>query len=110
MDIFNGASTGQSMSDYYAAMRLRKEDPHRIGDKSVAHKFIMTITTILIYAKRRSCRGFIVYPEYVSFIEAIQHKMRECIERRQFVIECCPSSNVKIGRLKRFDQHPILLL
>ncbi|MZS62542.1 hypothetical protein GT765_12040, partial [Bifidobacterium pseudocatenulatum] len=34
MDIFNGASTGQSMSDYYAAMRLRKEDPHRIGDKS----------------------------------------------------------------------------
>ena len=50
---------------------------------------------------------FIVYPEYVSFIEAIQHKMTECIERLQLVIECCPSSNVKIGRLKRFDQHPI---
>lgn len=108
MDIFNGASTGQSMSDYYAAMRLRKEDPHRIGDKSVAHKIYNDYHYNPDLRKRGEVvEDFIVYPEYVSFIEAIQHKMRECIERRQFVIECCPSSNVKIGRLKRFDQHPI---
>ena len=67
----------------------------------------LNISIICFSTRGEVVEDFIVYPEYVSFIEAIQHKMRECIERRQFVIECCPSSNVKIGRLKRFDQHPI---
>ena len=108
MDIFNSASLGQSMSDYYAAMRLRKEDPYKIDDKSVSHKIYNDYHYNFNLRKRGEVvEDFIVYPEYVSFIEAIQHKMTECIERLQLVIECCPSSNVKIGRLKRFDQHPI---
>ena len=37
----------------------------------------------------------------------MQDKMIEYIEDKQLVIECCPSSNVKIGRLKYYDCHPI---
>ena len=29
------------------------------------------------------------------------------IERKQLVIECCPTSNYKIGRLFRYENHPI---
>ncbi len=29
------------------------------------------------------------------------------LARRQICIECCPSSNVRIGRLDKFENHPI---
>lgn len=34
--------------------------------------------------------------------------MMDEIEKRQLVIECCPSSNYRIGRLRRFEDHPII--
>lgn len=44
---------------------------------------------------------------YISLITAIQEAMIKEISKRQICIECCPSSNVRIGRLIRFDAHPI---
>lgn len=108
IDVFNSASLGQSMSDYYVAMGMRKRNPYEIGDKSNSYKIYNGYHYDLDLRKRgETVEDFKIYPEYISFIEAVQHKMVEYIESQQLVIECCPSSNVKIGRLKRFEQHPI---
>lgn len=44
---------------------------------------------------------------YEELITAMQEAMMEEIERRGIVIECCPSSNVKIGYEDRYDYQPI---
>lgn len=53
-----------------------------------------------------------IKPEYRSiFVEtvfAIQQKLLSNIERLHIGIECNPSSNFKIGEMKRYDEHPIL--
>ena len=52
-------------------------------------------------------RAFELPPLYHQFITGMQDAMIKDICKRQICIECCPSSNVRIGRLKRFDSHPI---
>lgn len=44
---------------------------------------------------------------YAKMITSIQDEMMKDISKRQLCIECCPSSNVRIGRLERFENHPI---
>lgn len=44
---------------------------------------------------------------YVSMITDLQDSIIREIAIRRLGIECCPSSNLKIGRLHRFDRHPI---
>lgn len=45
---------------------------------------------------------------YSKLITDLQNAMIKDIAKRQLCIECCPSSNVRIGRLDRFENHPIL--
>lgn len=48
------------------------------------------------------------YPKHiVSLIEEIQRAMIREIAEKGIAIECCPSSNVKIGGFERYDKHPI---
>lgn len=44
---------------------------------------------------------------YAQVITKLQDAMMRFISKRQLCIECCPSSNTRIGRLRRFDEHPI---
>lgn len=44
---------------------------------------------------------------YEELITAMQEAMIEEIERRGIVIECCPTSNLKIGYEDRYDYQPI---
>ncbi|MDE5653162.1 MAG: hypothetical protein K2I48_06820, partial [Muribaculaceae bacterium] len=44
---------------------------------------------------------------YSKLMTALQENMMKEVSKRQLCIECCPSSNVKIGKLERFDTHPI---
>lgn len=44
---------------------------------------------------------------YSKLITSLQEGMMKEVAKRQLCIECCPSSNVKIGKLERFDSHPI---
>lgn len=41
-------------------------------------------------------------------ISAIQEKILDDLERKGIVIETNPTSNMKIGRFSRYDQHPIV--
>lgn len=44
---------------------------------------------------------------YVTLIQNVQAKMMKDISKHRLCIECCPSSNFRIGHLQRFDRHPI---
>lgn len=46
-------------------------------------------------------------PHYAEEIARIQDKMLDSLEDKGIVIETNPSSNIKIGRFSRYDQHPI---
>lgn len=55
----------------------------------------------------RRIKSFRVPEGYAGMIRDLQTSMMREICKRQLGIECCPSSNLKIGRLHRFDRHPI---
>lgn len=46
--------------------------------------------------------------EIVSVVCEIQKKMRNLVSEKKIGIECCPTSNLKIGFIDRYDQHPLL--
>lgn len=46
--------------------------------------------------------------EIVRIVEKMQEKMREEISKKKIAIECCPTSNLKIGYIERYDEHPLL--
>lgn len=51
--------------------------------------------------------SFRVPQGYVKLIMNVQTEMIKDISKRRLCIECCPSSNFRIGHLQRFDRHPI---
>lgn len=55
----------------------------------------------------RRMKSFHVPPGYPALITGVQSQMISEISKGRIGIECCPSSNIKIGRLSRFDKHPI---
>lgn len=46
--------------------------------------------------------------EIVAVVEDIQEKMRYEISEKRIAVECCPTSNLKIGYIDRYDEHPLL--
>lgn len=46
-------------------------------------------------------------PSIISVVFAIQQAMIRHISEKRIAIECCPSSNLKIGHFNRYDEHPI---
>lgn len=45
--------------------------------------------------------------EYVQLVRLLQESMMDELANKGIVIECCPSSNLKIGLANRYDQQPI---
>ena len=52
-------------------------------------------------------REFIIKPDYIAGVKAIQKEMRKRIARRGIAIETNPSSNYLIGTFKQYTKHPI---
>ena len=46
--------------------------------------------------------------EIVAVVDDMQKKMQYEISQKKIAIECCPTSNLKIGYIDRYDQHPLL--
>lgn len=61
----------------------------------------------MIIANGRKIKSFVVPSGYRKLINDMQEKMMMLISKMQLGIECCPSSNYKIGYCKRYDRHPI---
>lgn len=60
-----------------------------------------------IRIKGEKVKAFVLPLGYVRLIADVQNAMIKDIAKKQLCIECCPSSNVRIGRLDRFENHPI---
>jgi len=101
-----------SMIDYFESMKLRSKLPEESFVDGRLNSSLWQLYRDYHYdfeARQRKEKvwDFIIYPEYVSFIKELQDKMIADIERKQLVIECCPTSNYKIERLFRYENHPI---
>ena len=46
--------------------------------------------------------------EIVRVVETMQEKMRSYVASKHIGIECCPTSNLKIGYIERYDHHPLI--
>lgn len=51
--------------------------------------------------------SFVVPKFYIEAVSEIQNSMMMEIEAKGLILECCPSSNWKIGMIDRYDEHPI---
>ena len=123
-----------TMIDYYHAMRLRGNNPLGREDKNYGFildywdaydldkelkqysenemKVLENLFWQYHFGKEVREEGekvceFKVDEEYVRLIFLIQEKMMDDIENKGIAIECCPSSNYRIGRLCRYDNHPL---
>lgn len=50
---------------------------------------------------------FKITPGYVDLIGGMQRAMMDFLGRKRIAIECCPTSNLKISRLGRYENHPV---
>lgn len=89
---------------------LQNERLHRIRkfNKNARQLYVDYHYDPDIKSKGTLVRVFELPALYHEFITRMQDAMIKDICRRHICIECCPSSNVRIGRLKRFDSHPIV--
>lgn len=124
-------SISQSMYEYYLSMKLRGDiiDAANTGISDsltgdVCHSpcsrpYLGNGTLARLHAHYEHdarCRGLGIRPltatvsqSYPADISRIQEAMLHKIESKGIVIETNPSSNLKIGRFDRYDQHPITL-
>lgn len=95
--------------DYYDSMKLREYNPIRYNpDDSYASKiYVCYHFNDRLRKEGDKIIDLEVGKEYVDFVRIMQDKMMDEIEKYQLAIECCPSSNAKIGFLGLFDKHPI---
>lgn len=126
-----------NIEDYNAAMQLRGDDPlmdfsiRRSAVQGIlndwascafdteehlnrlrANKKVVRLYREYHFDKRVRTRGermeyMSVNVEYVECVRAIQECMLNELAMKGIIIECCPSSNLKIGLADRYDQQPI---
>ncbi len=94
--------------DFYSLLRSDRLDRIRKFNRKARQLYIDYHTNSEIKSKGNLVRVFELPTRYNEFITQMQDAMIKFICKRQICIECCPSSNVRIGRLKRFDAHPII--
>lgn len=118
-----------NMNDYYESLFLRSDEENR-GDgedvwsraavldsvranKARANRKAMKLWQAYtndedIIAKGEKTTTMKMSAVYANFIAEIQHKMIELVNSTKICIECCPSSNLQICQLKRYDCHPAI--
>lgn len=122
-----------TMEDYYCSMMIRGNSPYANNPSPCGYMFrdwnsvatdrrkeyltfwdtpnIKQLFMAYHYNRRVRKEGQevieVVYPkEFAKTLREMQDAMMTMLSKSQIAIEICPSSNVKIGRLKRYDKHP----
>lgn len=60
-----------------------------------------------IRQKGKLIKSYLLPEGYPNLIFELQNKMIQKISKCRLGIECCPSSNLRIGHLEKFENHPI---
>ncbi|MDE7097405.1 MAG: hypothetical protein K2O47_07930, partial [Muribaculaceae bacterium] len=89
---------------------LRNEDSVDIrrNNKKAKEIHFLYLFNEDVKRKGRKVQSFRVPVDYPLVIRSMQESLIKKISLSQIGIECCPSSNIRIGYFQRFDQHPIL--
>lgn len=123
------------MWEYRKAMYLRGDDPffswddvrpnHTLGDwnsfavdnsepvntyrqqSSVRQLYAAYHFSYEVRKKMETVAEYAIGQEYIDVVSQLQERMMDDIERKGIVIECCPTSNLKIGRLGTYSSHAI---
>ena len=130
-----GGDDGASIKEYFEAWKLRGHDPslYRGGKRNLApfrssewDKYLFNSSYGNVGVSERVERLYYRYhfdsaakvmgtrslhydvPEdYIAMVEQLQVCMQKWISRKHIGIETNPSSNVLIGGISRYDEHPI---
>ena len=126
-----------SIEDYYYSMLLRGNSPYH--DNYMPYAQIIRDWDSMAHDDRRVVRenweiphirrlfmryhfdtdvkreggkvvDFEVPREYPGVMALMQDRMMEKIAKCNIAVECCPTSNVRIGSLGRYDNHPVFRL
>lgn len=110
---------------YYKSMLLRSDDHYTDGldiwsktalldtgqaNDARGNSNIRKLYTAYLY-KDSVTRGEVAMTErfdneYVKLVAKIQRAMIDFVNQTEVCIETCPSSNIQIGKLDRYDYHP----
>lgn len=128
-EIGYGDVAGLNMNDYYESLLLRSDEENRDDGEDVwsraamldyerANKARANGKAVKLWQAYTNDEDIIANGEetttmkmnadYAKFIVEIQHKMIELVNSTLICIECCPSSNLQICQLKRYDCHPAI--
>lgn len=93
--------------DYHALLDDERANNIRKNNSMARCLYYEYHTNRTIRSNGEKVKTFVLPCGYVEVMTGLQDAMIRRISKRQLCIECCPSSNVRIGRLGRFDEHPI---
>ncbi len=129
VDIGYDGVVGLNMNDYYESLLLRSDEECRYDGEDVWSK-VAVLDSARANKARANRKSFKLLQAYNTneviiangekpitkkisaawpkFIVEIQSKMIELVNNTGLCIECCPSSNLQICQLKRYDCHPAI--
>lgn len=93
--------------EHYALLDSEQTNFVRESNPRARRIFLAYHSSEEIRKNGEKVKAFPLPPGYAQLITDMQNAMIKEISKRQLCIECCPSSNVRIGRLNRFENHPI---
>lgn len=135
-EVYKDNSMGCTLSEYYYSWKLRGDNPYRYNrngcDKNIInykkYDFFDLNTWIddgyrdgiaanLYYAyhfdldvrkKGQEIYDFKIVNDYIKLVQEVQKKMQFEIAHKGIFIECNPTSNYLIAKLRRYEEHPIV--
>lgn len=110
-DVFNKFTDKDvNINEYYDSMVYRRQNPKTVlynDQNKVESLFFKYHYDIDSRNENLRIEDFTIDCKYAELVFFMQEKMMDEIEKRQLSIECCPSSNYKIGYMDKFEEHPI---
>ena len=91
----------------YGQQKSERVNDIRRGNLAARDLYRAYLSNRRIIEAGEKVASFVLPSGYPALIDSIQEKMMRMISKSQIGIECCPSSNFRIGHFKRYDQHPI---
>lgn len=93
--------------DFYKFSKHKTINDIRKDNQNACDIHRLYLTNKEIKEKGAKVKSFEIPKGYIKMIHDLQEAMIREISEKRIGIECCPSSNVKIGYLDRYDCHPI---
>lgn len=96
------------LNDWASCALCRREELVRLREnREIRQAFLDYHFDENVRKRGEEMESIKVSREYEDCVRRIQECMMQDIRSRNIIIECCPSSNVKIGYANRYDRHPI---